>query len=61
MFYELNSILTDDILINGYGIAKLFEQMHNTLMDMLQTGKCCPDVFTFDSVILVMVAEGLMK
>lgn len=43
--------VTYNTLIDGYGKAKLFEQMNNTLMDMLQNGECCPDVYTFNSVI----------
>ncbi|KAL0413709.1 UNVERIFIED_CONTAM: Pentatricopeptide repeat-containing protein [Sesamum radiatum] len=40
-----------NILIDGYGKAKRFELMENSLADMIQSGKCCPDIFTFNSVV----------
>ncbi|KAL0456214.1 UNVERIFIED_CONTAM: Pentatricopeptide repeat-containing protein [Sesamum latifolium] len=40
-----------NILIDGYGKAKHFELMENSLTDMIQSGRCCPDIFTFNSVV----------
>ncbi|KAK4406214.1 Pentatricopeptide repeat-containing protein [Sesamum angolense] len=40
-----------NILIDGYGKVKRFELMENSLADMIQSGKCCPDIFTFNSVV----------
>ncbi|KAG8363628.1 hypothetical protein BUALT_Bualt19G0042200 [Buddleja alternifolia] len=45
------STVTYNILIDGYGKAKCFEPMENSLNDMIQSGKCHPDIFTFNSVI----------
>ncbi|XP_051143083.1 pentatricopeptide repeat-containing protein At3g53170-like isoform X2 [Andrographis paniculata] len=43
--------VTYNTLIHGYGKAKRFEQMDNSLTEMIQSGECCPDIFTFNSVI----------
>ncbi|KAG8373853.1 hypothetical protein BUALT_Bualt11G0068400 [Buddleja alternifolia] len=43
--------VTYNILIDGYGKAKYFELMENSLNEMIQSGKCCPDIFTFNSLI----------
>ncbi|KAL0387934.1 UNVERIFIED_CONTAM: Pentatricopeptide repeat-containing protein [Sesamum radiatum] len=40
-----------NILIDGYGKVKRFELMENSLAGMIQSGKCCPDIFTFNSVV----------
>ncbi|KAL0387940.1 UNVERIFIED_CONTAM: Pentatricopeptide repeat-containing protein [Sesamum radiatum] len=40
-----------NILIYGYGKAKCLESMEKSLTDMIQSGKCCPDIFTFNSVV----------
>ncbi|KAK4804384.1 hypothetical protein SAY86_004201 [Trapa natans] len=43
--------VTYNTLIDGYGKAKMFEQMESSLMDMILSGSCLPDIFTFNSVI----------
>ncbi|XP_059649134.1 pentatricopeptide repeat-containing protein At3g53170 [Cornus florida] len=43
--------VTYNTIIDGYGKAKLFELMESSLMDMIESGTCLPDVFTFNSVI----------
>ncbi|KAM1158014.1 hypothetical protein FF1_028536 [Malus domestica] len=36
-------------LIDGYGKAEMFELMEETLTNMIESGSCLPDVFTFNS------------
>ncbi|KAL6125020.1 hypothetical protein ACLB2K_077528 [Fragaria x ananassa] len=36
-------------LIDGYGKSELFELMEDSLTDMIESGNCVPDVFTFNS------------
>ncbi|PRQ54760.1 putative pentatricopeptide [Rosa chinensis] len=36
-------------LIDGYGKAEMFELMEDSLTDMIESGSCLPDVFTFNS------------
>ncbi|KAI3448868.1 hypothetical protein Pfo_005533 [Paulownia fortunei] len=55
------STVTYNILIDGYGKAKRFELMENSLDDMIQSGKCCPDIFTFNSVIGAYGGCGRIK
>ncbi|WCJ18550.1 Pentatricopeptide repeat-containing protein At3g53170 [Euphorbia peplus] len=45
------SIVTFNTIINGYGKAKMFTEMENSLTDMLESGSFVPDLFTFNSVI----------
>ncbi|KAL0413711.1 UNVERIFIED_CONTAM: Pentatricopeptide repeat-containing protein [Sesamum radiatum] len=47
---ECNTVIYN-ILIDGYGKAKRFELMENSLTNMVQSGRCCPDIFTFNSVV----------
>lgn len=43
-----HSTVTYNTIIDGYGKAQLFEQMENSLTDMIESGTCLPDVFTFN-------------
>ncbi|KAK6121561.1 hypothetical protein DH2020_044699 [Rehmannia glutinosa] len=43
------STVTYNTIIDGYGKAKRFELMENSLSDMIQSEKCVPDIFTFNS------------
>ncbi|KAF2293431.1 hypothetical protein GH714_001712 [Hevea brasiliensis] len=45
------SSVTFNTIINGYGKAKMFEEMENSLTDMIESGSSSPDIFTFNSVI----------
>ncbi|KAL3537476.1 hypothetical protein ACH5RR_000842 [Cinchona calisaya] len=45
------STVTYNTVIDGYGKAGLFELMENTLTNMIESGTCLPDIFTFNSVI----------
>lgn len=45
------STVTYNTIVNGYGKAKMFDQMEKSLMDMIDSGFCLPDVFTLNSVI----------
>ncbi|KAA8515654.1 hypothetical protein F0562_018735 [Nyssa sinensis] len=43
--------VTYNTIIDGYGKAGLFELMESSLTDMIESGTCLPDVFTFNSFI----------
>ncbi|KAH7833820.1 hypothetical protein Vadar_010014 [Vaccinium darrowii] len=43
--------VTYNTIIDGYGKAKLFELTENSLMDMIESDACNPDVFTLNSFI----------
>lgn len=45
------STITYNIVIDGYGKAKLFDMMENVLSNMIDSGTCHPDVFTMNSFI----------
>ncbi|KAE9459780.1 hypothetical protein C3L33_08301, partial [Rhododendron williamsianum] len=45
------SAVTYNTIIDGYGKAKLFEPMENSLTDMIESDACNPDVFTLNSFI----------
>ncbi|KAJ4973224.1 hypothetical protein NE237_006398 [Protea cynaroides] len=45
------STVTYNTIIDGYGKAEMFEQMEKSLMDMIESGHCLPDVFTLNSFI----------
>ncbi|KAF1866283.1 hypothetical protein Lal_00024287 [Lupinus albus] len=45
---ECNSV-TYNTIIDGYGKVGMFEQMENSLMDMVENGNCQPDIFTLNS------------
>ncbi|XP_057498124.1 pentatricopeptide repeat-containing protein At3g53170 isoform X1 [Actinidia eriantha] len=45
------SAVTYNTIIDGYGKAELFELMEKSLKDMIESGTCPPDVFTFNSFI----------
>lgn len=45
------STVTYNTIIDGYGKAEMFELMENTLTDMVESGRCLPDVFTLNSVV----------
>ncbi|KAL3639819.1 hypothetical protein CASFOL_014787 [Castilleja foliolosa] len=57
---ELNSV-TYNTLIDGYGKTKCFELMENSLLDMIQSENCVPDIFTFNSVIGAYGGCGKVK
>ncbi|XP_043694969.1 pentatricopeptide repeat-containing protein At3g53170 isoform X2 [Telopea speciosissima] len=45
------STVTYNTIIDGYGKAEMFEKMEKSLMDMIESGQCLPDVFTLNSII----------
>ncbi|MED6109158.1 hypothetical protein PIB30_031046 [Stylosanthes scabra] len=47
---ECNNV-TYNTIIDGYGMAGMFEDMENTLADMVESGNCQSDVFTLNSII----------
>ncbi|KAI4323435.1 hypothetical protein L6164_023041 [Bauhinia variegata] len=47
---ECNSVLYNTI-IDGYGKARMFEQMENSLTNMIESGSCVPDIFTLNSIL----------
>ena len=47
---ECNSV-TYNSIIDGYGKARMFEQMEISLTDVIENKNCQPDVFTLNSLI----------
>ncbi|XP_058766622.1 pentatricopeptide repeat-containing protein At3g53170-like isoform X1 [Vicia villosa] len=47
---ECNNV-TYNSIIDGYGKAGMFEQMENSLTDMIENENCQPDIFTLNSLI----------
>ncbi|CAI9103022.1 OLC1v1001437C2 [Oldenlandia corymbosa var. corymbosa] len=45
------STATYNTIIDGYGKAGLFEEMERTLTEMIGSGACLPDIFTFNAVV----------
>ncbi|XP_077245649.1 LOW protein: PPR containing protein isoform X2 [Tasmannia lanceolata] len=45
------TIVTHNAIIDGYGKAGMLELMESSLSDMLESGRCLPDVFTLNSFI----------
>lgn len=45
------STVTYNTIIDGYGKSRLFEQMENSLTNMIESCTCLPDVFTFNSIV----------
>lgn len=45
------STVTYNTLIHGYGKAKMFELMEESLTNMIESGTCLPDVYTLNSFI----------
>ncbi|KAL5760432.1 hypothetical protein ACOSP7_018943 [Xanthoceras sorbifolium] len=45
------STVTYNTIIDGYGKAKMFEELESSLTDMVESGSCLPDVFTLNSVL----------
>ncbi|XP_023004532.1 pentatricopeptide repeat-containing protein At3g53170 [Cucurbita maxima] len=43
--------VTYNTIINGFGKAKMFEQMESLLLEMIESGSCLPDLITFNSFI----------
>ncbi|XP_022153245.1 pentatricopeptide repeat-containing protein At3g53170 [Momordica charantia] len=43
--------VTYNTIINGFGKAKMFEQMESLLLEMIESGSCHPDLITFNSLI----------
>ncbi|KAJ6692066.1 PENTATRICOPEPTIDE REPEAT-CONTAINING PROTEIN 1 MITOCHONDRIAL [Salix purpurea] len=54
------SAVTYNTIIDGYGKAKMFEDMENTLTDMIESGSSVPDLFTFNSIIGAYGRSGLI-
>ncbi|KAF9675565.1 hypothetical protein SADUNF_Sadunf09G0045400 [Salix dunnii] len=54
------STVTYNTIIDGYGKAKMFEEMENTLTDMIESGSSAPDLFTFNSIIGAYGRSGLI-
>ncbi|XP_047167611.1 pentatricopeptide repeat-containing protein At3g53170-like [Vigna umbellata] len=54
---QCNSV-TYNSIIDGYGKAGMFEQMDNTLNDMIENGNCHPDVFTLNSFVGALGKDG---
>lgn len=57
---ECNTV-TYNTLIDGYGKAEFFELMESSLTDMLESGTCHPDVFTFNSMVGAYGRSGRIK
>ncbi|CAI9781677.1 unnamed protein product [Fraxinus pennsylvanica] len=57
---ECNTV-TYNTMIDGYGKAELFELMESSLTDMLESGTCHPDVFTFNSMVGAYGRSGRIK
>ncbi|XP_031273694.1 pentatricopeptide repeat-containing protein At3g53170 isoform X3 [Pistacia vera] len=55
------SIVTYNTIIDGYGKAKMFEEMESSLTQMVESGSCLPDVFTFNSVISAYGNSGQIE
>ncbi|KAL6005649.1 hypothetical protein ACLOJK_006220 [Asimina triloba] len=53
--------VTYNVIIDGYGKARMFELMENSLSDMLETGSCLPDVFTLNSLIWAYGNDGQIE
>ncbi|CAL5330739.1 unnamed protein product [Camellia sinensis] len=53
--------VTYNTIIDGYGKAELFELMENSFTDMIESGTCLPDVFTFNSFIGAYGNSGKIK
>lgn len=47
---EYNNV-TYNTIIDGYGKAGMFEQMENSLTNMIESDNCQPDVFTLNSLV----------
>ncbi|XP_042460118.1 pentatricopeptide repeat-containing protein At3g53170-like [Zingiber officinale] len=47
---EPNTV-THNTIIDGYGKARMLEEMESHLSTMLETGKCLPDIYTMNSMI----------
>ncbi|KAK2637023.1 hypothetical protein Ddye_031815 [Dipteronia dyeriana] len=45
------STVTYNTIIDGYGKAKMFEEMESSLTGMVESGSCLPDIFTLNSVV----------
>ncbi|XP_042471456.1 pentatricopeptide repeat-containing protein At3g53170-like [Zingiber officinale] len=45
---EPNTV-THNTIIDGYGKARMLEEMESHLSTMLETGKCLPDIYTMNS------------
>ncbi|OAY64478.1 pentatricopeptide repeat-containing protein At3g53170 [Ananas comosus] len=45
------NVVTYNIMIDGYGKAGMLEDMENSLFDMLENGRCLPDIFTMNSIL----------
>lgn len=50
--------ITYNTLIDAYGKASRFEEMESTLMEMLQTHDCKPDVWTMNATLRAFGASG---
>lgn len=57
---ECNTV-TYNTIIDGYGKARLFELMENTLTDMIESETCLPDVYTLNSVVGAYGNCGLIE
>uniref|UniRef100_A0A2P2P3E8 Uncharacterized protein MANES_07G008000 n=1 Tax=Rhizophora mucronata TaxID=61149 RepID=A0A2P2P3E8_RHIMU len=55
------SSVTYNIIIDGYGKAGMFEDMENTLSDMIASGCCIPDIFTLNSVVGAYGSSGQIE
>ncbi|KAJ0095773.1 hypothetical protein Patl1_17157 [Pistacia atlantica] len=55
------STVTYNTIIDGYGKAKMFEEMESSLTQMVESGSCLPDVFTFNSVISAYGNSGQIE
>lgn len=53
--------VTYNTIIDGYGKAKMFEEMERSLADMITNGDSLPDVVTFNSVIGAYGNSGHIK
>ncbi|EXB68332.1 hypothetical protein L484_004678 [Morus notabilis] len=55
------STVTYNTLIHGYGKAEMFELMEDSLMNMIESGSCLPDIFTLNTFIVAYGNSGQIE
>ncbi|XP_042393838.1 pentatricopeptide repeat-containing protein At3g53170-like isoform X1 [Zingiber officinale] len=57
---EPNTV-THNTIIDGYGKARMLEEMESHLSTMLETGKCLPDIYTMNSFVWAYGNNGRIE
>ncbi|XP_074573297.1 uncharacterized protein LOC141829670 [Curcuma longa] len=57
---EPNTV-THNTIIDGYGKARMLEEMESHLSNMLETGKCLPDIYTMNSFVWAYGNNGRIE